>query len=569
MKKFMRIFIIILSLVMAISFVACDAEGVPGGMEGGWGDILDNSDGGIMMDQNNSSIAGNETGGVSPDASVPDESPEFDEEAEEKPGEDDKAEGDEPVDTEGKVEDTETETCVIDDIKPDEPINPSPSLITSPFINTSDIRFSTFSADVDTASYTYFRKLIGYGYGLNELRNSGSNFRVEEFINYFRYEGKQPGEGELFGVTTSLVPCPWDENTLLFRATLQTETPANDAPNNLVFLIDVSGSMSSSDKLPLLKKAFSYLVGNLRPNDTISIVTYSGQEAVVLDGCSGSDSARIMNAINSLVASGSTNGEAGLTMAYQIAEKHMKAGSNNRIIMASDGDLNVGISSTSEITRYIEQKRDQGIYLSVLGFGTGNYRDEKMEALADNGNGVYYYIDGESEAEKVFGTDLLGTLYTVANDVKLQIEFNPELVDSYRLIGYDNRVLDKEDFENDAKDAGEVGAGHQVTVCYEIKLTENKQIDDDLMTLRVRYKNPGEPISRLNEYEIGAENYSEKLSDDMRFITSVVELASLLRNPGYVGDITVESILAELDGLTLTDSYKIEFREIVRVLAAK
>ena len=568
MKKFMRIFIIILSLVMAISFVACDAEGnLSGGMEGGWGDILDNSDGGIMMDQNNSSIAGNETGNTAPDASVPDESPEFDEEAEEMPGEDDKAEGDEPVDTEGKVEDTETE--VIDDLKPDEPVNPSPSLITSPFINTSDIRFSTFSADVDTASYTYFRKLVGYGYGLNDLRNSGSNFRVEEFINYFRYEGKQPVEGELFGVTTSLVPCPWDENTLLFRATLQTETPVNDAPNNLVFLIDVSGSMSSSDKLPLLKKAFSYLVSNLKPNDTISIVTYSGQESVVLDGCSGSDSSRIMNAINSLVASGSTNGEAGLTMAYQIAEKHMKAGSNNRIIMASDGDLNVGISSTSELTKYIEQKRDQGIYLSVLGFGTGNYRDEKMEALADNGNGVYYYIDGESEAEKVFGTDLLGTLYTVANDVKLQIEFNPELVDSYRLIGYDNRVLDKEDFENDAKDAGEVGAGHQVTVCYEIKLTENKQIDDGLMTLRVRYKNPGEPISRLNEYEIGAENYSEKLSDDMRFITSVVELASLLRNPAYEGEITVESVLAELDGLTLTDSYKIEFREIVRVLAAK
>lgn len=582
MKKFMRLFAIILSLVLAISFVACDAAGdLSGGMEGGWGDVLDNSDGGIMMDQNNSSIAGNETGGLAPDASVPDESPEFDEEEEGIPGVDDKVEGDEtlnvvlpmePSDTEGgatetAVEDTETE--VIDDPKPDEPVNPYPSLITSPFINTSDIRFSTFSADVDTASYTYFRKLIGYGYGLNELRNSGSNFRIEEFINYFRYEGKQPGEDELFGVTTSLIPCPWDENTLLFRATLQTETPENDAPNNLVFLIDVSGSMSSNDKLPLLKKAFSYLVGNLRPNDTISIVTYSGQEAVVLDGCSGSDSTRIMNAINSLVASGSTNGEAGLTMAYQIAEKHMKAGSNNRIIMASDGDLNVGISSTSELTRYIEQKRDQGIYLSVLGFGTGNYRDEKMEALADNGNGVYYYIDGESEAEKVFGTDLLGTLYTVANDVKLQIEFDPELVESYRLIGYDNRVLDKDDFENDAKDAGEVGAGHQVTVCYEIKLTENKQISDGLMTLRVRYKNPGEPISRLNEYEIGAECYSEELSDDMRFITSVVELASLLRNPTYDGEITVESILAELNGLTLTDSYKIEFREIVRMLATK
>lgn len=575
MKKFLKLTAIIIAAILTVSLVACDAA--PDGMEGGWGDILDNPSGGIMQDQNNSSIADGDDA-VSPEAGKPDENiPDWEEVMTGVEFEEGEVEGGtmaeapdagepEGTDPDGAEQDTET-------VFPDDPIDhlPSPSLITTPFINAEEIRFSTFSADVDTASYTYFRKLAGYGYSLNELRNSGSNFRIEEFINYFRYDAKQPGEDELFGVTATIVPCPWNEGTLLLRATLQAENPKNEAPNNLVFLIDVSGSMSSSDKLPLLKKAFSYLVNNLKPSDTISIVTYSGQEAVVLDGCKGSNPDAIMKAINSLGASGSTNGEAGLTMAYKIAEKHMKEGSNNRIIMATDGDLNVGISSADELTKYIEQKRDQGVYLSILGFGTGNYRDDRMEALADNGNGVYYYIDGESEAEKVFGTDLLGTLYTVANDVKLQIEFDPQYVESYRLIGYDNRVLDKEDFENDAKDAGEVGAGHQVTVCYEIKIksdpTENGS--GKYMTLRVRYKNPGEPVSRLNEYEIGTQNLTAQADTDTRFITSVIELASLLRNPDYSGDITVQSVLAELNGLNLTDSYKVEFREIVKALAAK
>lgn len=592
MKKFLKLTAIIIAAILAVSLVACDASAPDEGLnEGGWGDILDNPSGGVMQDQNNSSIA---DGVVTPEGNKPEEDiPEWEDvmtgdnyqegDAEvEAPGQNDEVipptePGTEDKHPEGADTDwtspesgeQATETVSPDDSETEIP-TPSPSLITTPFINAEEIRFSTFSADVDTASYTYFRKLAGYGYSLNDLRNSGSNFRVEEFINYFRYDGKQPGEDELFGVTTSFIPCPWDESSFLFRATLQTETVENNAPNNLVFLIDVSGSMSSNDKLPLIKKAFSYLVSNLKPSDTVSIVTYSGAEAVVLDGCKGSNPDAIMKAINSLGASGSTNGEAGLTMAYQIAEKHMKEGSNNRIIMATDGDLNVGISSAEELTKYIEQKRDQGVYLSILGFGTGNYRDDRMEALADNGNGVYYYIDGESEAEKVFGTNLLGTLYTVANDVKLQIEFDPQYVEAYRLIGYDNRVLDKEDFENDAKDAGEVGAGHQVTVCYEIKLKKdiNESIDTYL-TLRVRYKNPGEPISRLNEYGIPESAITLEPTEDMRFITSVIELVSLLRNPDYSGDITVQSILEELKGLNLTDSYKVEFREIVKAIAAK
>ena len=446
----------------------------------------------------------------------------------------------------------------------DDPVAPI-TLLKGSFTSVKDQPFSTFSADVDTASYTYFRKLATSGYyKFNDLRNSGSDFRIEEFINYFRYEVEQPKDGELFGVKTELVPCPWDGGSLLFRVTLQAEDAKPSAGNNLVFLIDVSGSMSSDDKLPLLKKAFSYLVSNLGANDTISIVTYSGKEAVVLEGCNGLEGERIMNAINSLKASGSTNGQAGLEMAYRIAEANFIAGGNNRIIMASDGDLNVGISSASELTKFIEQKRDQGVYLSVLGFGTGNYRDANMEALADNGNGVYYYIDGESEAEKVFGTDLSGTLYTVANDVKLQMEFDLNAVDSYRLIGYNNRILDKDDFDNDAKDAGDVGASHQVTVVYEVKLAEQTPGANSLGTLRVRYKNPGQPVSMLNEYEISKSGGEP--SEDMRFITAVIETAALLQNREYNGDITIETVYGELCELELEDSYKAEFRSIIQEL---
>lgn len=572
MKKIIRILAMLLSLVLTFALFACDA-----GYNKAEGDMDAAPDG--FLDGMNGVAGGNTSGSISGDSSImngdyyfgyiptPDESPEYN-------APEGKPEGGEPSDSkpdEGEPEDPNPDDGVETNKGEDAvtPLPPVSSLITSPFVNTEENRFSTFSADVDTASYTYFRKLVGFGYGINELRYSADSFRTEEFINYFRYDVKGPSEGELFGVTTTIVPCPWNEGSLLFRATLQTEAPKTEAPNNLVFLIDVSGSMSSADKLPLLKKAFSYLVSSLKPTDTVSIVTYSGREEVVLDGCKGNDPERIMNAINSLAASGSTNGEAGLKMAYQIAEKHMSEGSNNRIIMASDGDLNVGISSATELKKFIEEKRDQGVYLSVLGFGTGNYRDDKMESLADNGNGVYYYIDGESEAEKVFGTDLCGTLYTVANDVKLQIEFDPDHVESYRLIGYDNRILDKEDFENDAKDAGEVGASHQVTVCYEIVLKPSDEAVSDYMTLRVRYKNPGEPVSRLNEYEIGAENVTVQADDDTRFIASVIELVSLIRNPQYEGDVTVESILAELQGLELADSYKAEFRELVKALAAK
>lgn len=434
------------------------------------------------------------------------------------------------------------------------------------FTETAIQAISTFSADVDTASYSYFRKVVNASYGLPDLQRISSAFRVEEFLNYFKYNVATPAEGALFGVTSEIAVCPWNPQTMLLRLSLQAPAPAPTAGNNLVFLIDVSGSMMSEDKLPLLKTAFTYLVGNLGANDTVSIVTYSGKEEVVLDGCSGLESARILDAINSLTAYGVTNGEAGLTEAYRIAEKHMVAGGNNRIILASDGDLNVGIATSAELKSFVEGKRDAGIYLSVLGFGGGNYRDANMEALADNGNGVYYYIDGTSEAEKVFGTDLLGTLYTVAKDVKLQIKFDPEYISEYRLIGYENRILSAEDFEDDTKDAGDVGAGHQVTVCYELKCTEKalSTLGSDWMELSMRYKLTDALISSESKLRLGAANRVSTPSDDLCFLSCVIRTVSILRSSSDSAAEELAQVLSELNDLNLEDHPdRAEFRDLI------
>lgn len=438
----------------------------------------------------------------------------------------------------------------------------------NPFIRTADQAVATLSADVDTASYAYFRKLIQHGYTLDALQDLGNHFRTEEFINYFDYDVTAPGEGELFGVDTALFSCPWNPQNLLLRMTLQAEVAVNEKGNNLVFLIDVSGSMSSEDKLPLLKKAFETLTQQLTDRDVVSIVTYSGKEEVVLSGCSGGDTEKILKAIRSLVASGSTNGEAGLSKAYEVAAQNLIEGGNNRIIMASDGDLNVGISSSEELKNYVEAKRNAGIYLSVLGFGTGNYRDSNMEALADNGNGVYYYIDGESEAKKVFGTDLLGTLYTVAEDVKLQVTFDPNVVAAYRLIGYENRLLNEEDFTDDTKDAGEVGAGHQVTVCFELDMGDLAALPEgEYLSLAVRYKEPGTDTSLENRYSIGSAQRSEMPSADDVFLGCVIQTSMVLRSSQYLGNITPESILTTLKALDLTASpERTEFQSLVQAL---
>lgn len=441
------------------------------------------------------------------------------------------------------------------------------------FIDTEQSNVSTLSADVDTASYTYFRKLVNSGYSWAELSRYSSNFRTEEFLNYFKYTAEQPGENELFSVNPLLLPCPWNENNVLLSMTLQAADATPTEGNNLVFLIDVSGSMSSSDKLPLLKTAFSHLTDQLGENDIISIVTYSGKEAVVLDGCTGNKKETILSAIQSLKASGSTNGEAGLQKAYQIAEKHRIEGGNNRIIMASDGDLNVGISSESALKQYIEQKRDAGIFLSVLGFGTGNYRDEKMETLADNGNGVYLYVDGEAEAEKIFSTDLLANLYTVAKDVKMQITFDKTYVSSFRLIGYENRILDEEDFTDDTKDAGEVGAGHQITVCYELHLAEGAKVEGaNWLELAVNYKLPDETTSVLpNLYNIGYADYTTTPDADRAFMIAVIETCMLLHDSDYLPEgFDLDNILHSLNAIDLSSSpERTEFRELLKKLNTK
>jgi len=271
-----------------------------------------------------------------------------------------------------------------------------------------------------------------------------------------------------------------------------------------------------------------------------------------------------MQAVNYLRASGSTNGEAGLKKAYQLAEKHFIKGGNNRIIMASDGDLNVGISSVSALESFISEKRESGVFLSVLGFGSGNYQDAKMEKIADCGNGVYYYIDSEREAEKVFGTDLFSTLYTIAKDVKLQFNFSPSIIDAYRLVGYENRLLDNEDFENDRKDAGDLGAGHSVTVCYELILKpEAVGAQHEWMTLSVRYKEPDKDVSQEQRYDFGAASYTETPDDNFKFICSLIETSMLIRQSEYIGSTTLNDIRSDLVSIRTNDEYKDEFVSLI------
>ena len=440
-------------------------------------------------------------------------------------------------------------------------------IIENKFEKTSENPISTFSADVDTASYALLRRMIKSGYTLDELLSTAAYLvRTEELVNYFKYDYKRPENGELFGLQAKLVDCPWNSENGLLILGLQTEVPEKKLANNLVFLIDVSGSMSDSDKLPLLQKTFSYLLSGLGADDTVSIVTYASGEEVILEGCSGSKPEMIQNAIDKLKAQGSTNGEAGMKRAYELAEKYYKPDGNNRIIMASDGDLNVGISTVDGIKEFVAEKRDQGVYLSVLGFGFGNYRDSMMETIADSGNGVYYYIDGEEEAEKVFGTDILSTLYTVASDVKLQVTFDPETVSEYRLIGYENRIMKAEDFDDETKDAGEIGAGRSVTVCYELKLEPEAQ-EDRLFDLSVKYKKPGDETSTLNEYSFLKSQIKADPDKDTDLIAALCELAMILHKSEYGPNLTIDDVFSLIkDHDYSSDGYKQQFVSYIKEL---
>lgn len=436
---------------------------------------------------------------------------------------------------------------------------------------------STFSADVDTASYSNVRRLIEDGNSVPE-----DAVRIEEFVNYFDYDYPDPEKGETFGQYIEIADCPWNPDTKLMMLGIQgdrmedTEMP----PSNLVFLIDSSGSMNSYDKLPLVQQAFGMLTDNLRDCDRISIVTYASSSDTLISGASAAEADEIYDTLYLITARGSTNGEGGIETAYQLAEKYFIEGGNNRIILATDGDLNVGASSAEELTKLIEEKRDKGIYLSVLGFGTGNYKDARLEAVADNGNGNYSYIDSVEEAERVLVNEMGGTLFTIAKDVKLQVEFNPSTVKSYRLIGYDNRLMNAEDFYDNTKDAGEVGAGHSVTALYEVELAggantyhgvelefaeEHSQPFDkpetsgrtELCKLSVTYKdiNSGEDIYRSKLF--GMEKYSEKPSDKIILAGAASEFAMLLKNSEFKKNSSYSHILDSIENIENMDD-KIE-----------
>lgn len=446
---------------------------------------------------------------------------------------------------------------------------------------------STFSADVDTASYANVRRMIEDGYTLDDINPDA--VRPEEFINYFSYDLNYPKKGEMFGVTTEIASCPWNEEHQLMMVGMRTEAiDMSEAPDsNLVFLLDVSGSMSDDDKLPLLQESFKELVNELGEKDTVSIVTYASGVETVLKGAKGNEKEKICSAIDELYASGGTNGEGGIQRAYQLAEAYFVKGGNNRIILATDGDLNIGISEPDELERLVAEKKENGVYLSVLGFGTGNIKDNNMERLADCGNGNYAYIDSMFEAKKVLVEEMGSTLLTIAEDVKLQVEFNPDRVNAYRLIGYENRMLEAADFHDDSKDAGEIGAGHTVIALYEIIPTgsrdeislkyqggsredsQSRPYLDEFATVSVRYKEPGKTQSKLKSYVVDEEDFTKAPSDDFVFASLAAEFAMILSDSPHKGTATLEGIMEEYSTLDIDDEYKEEFYYLVRMMAKR
>ncbi len=502
-----------------------------------------------------------------------------------------------------------------DDNQEEEP-EETGKLIENEWVETSIEDTSTFSIDVDTASYTLVRNyLMNY----NRMPDEDS-IRIEELINYFDYNYPQPEEGKPFSTTIEMAKSPWNEKSSIVMFGLKGKEidPANVPSSNFVFLLDVSGSMSSENKLPLLVKSFKKLLPELDENDRVSIVTYAGSSEILLDSVPGNEKETITKALDSLTAGGSTAGAKGITTAYELAEKNLNSDGNNRVILATDGDFNVGISSNEGLVELIEKERDKGIFLSILGFGIGNYQDEKMEELSNAGNGNYFYIDTEKEADKVFIYDLMGTMFTIAKDVKLQVVFNPAKIEKYRLIGYENRVLNNEDFNDDTKDAGEIGAGHRVTAFYEVILkeesiskssedddsiftdsdtenndefsdedfiesdsdyieTENEISDEDVieeepvnfganeyLLLKMRYKEPTEDLSKYFDTFMTDENITEQMSENMGFASAVTEFGMLLRKSKFKENASYDAVIQRATANIGTDKYGFrgEFLEI-------
>lgn len=425
---------------------------------------------------------------------------------------------------------------------------------------------STFSVDVDRASYSNVRRFLS-----QNQKPYKDAVRIEELINYFDYDYPQPKNKIPFSVTIEGNTCPWNSAHQLVLVGLKGENinEKDIPPSNLVFLIDVSGSMGSENKLPLLKQAFKYLVEQLRPEDKVAIVVYAGAAGLVLESTPGTNKPKITAALDMLQSGGSTAGGAGIQLAYKVAKENFIHGGNNRVILASDGDFNVGVSSSSELVRMIEEKRKDGIFITILGFGMGNYKDGRMEQLSNAGNGNYAYIDNILEAKKMFGTELWGTLYTIAKDVKIQVEFNPAKVKSYRLIGYENRILNKEDFNDDKKDAGDIGCGHTVTALYEIipaiseetvynidPLIYTKQVvgnSNDLMTVKIRYKKPDKDNSKLITEKVEAGKL--KSSNNILFASAVAEFGMLLRESEFKGNSTFTHSISQAKSSIGNDEY--------------
>jgi Ca-activated chloride channel family protein len=457
-------------------------------------------------------------------------------------------------------------------------------IVENKFLAATKNPLSTFSIDVDEAAYSNVRRYLHDG----SMPPAGA-VRIEEMINYFDYSYPQPDNDDPFTVNTEMSACPWNPQHRLIHVGLQgKEIPVDNLPSaNLVFLVDVSGSMEEANKLPLVKSSLKLLAARLRENDKVAIVVYAGNAGVVLPSTSGANKRKIKEAIDNLEAGGSTAGGEGIRLAYNIARQNFVKEGNNRIILATDGDFNVGPSSDDDLVRMIEQERKSGVYLSILGFGMGNYKDNKMQQLADKGNGNHSYIDNISEANKVLVNEFGSTLFTIAKDVKIQVEFNPAKVQAYRLIGYENRVMAAEDFNDDKKDAGELGSGHTVTALYEVipvgvKDDFTKSVDslkyqannsvitgnttNEIMTIKLRYKKPAEDISRLIIHAV-ADNHTELVntSDNFRFSAAVAEFGMLLRS----SDFKQQSSYAQVTALAKSakgkddNGYRAEFIQLV------
>lgn len=450
------------------------------------------------------------------------------------------------------------------------------------FHETLENPLSTFSIDVDGASYSNVRRYLNAG----QLPPAGV-VRIEELINYFHYDYPQPKGESPFSINTEIDDCPWNKENKLVMIGLQgKKVPVENLPSsNIVFLIDVSGSMEDENKLPLVKSSIKLLIEQLRKEDKVSMVVYAGNAGLVLPSTSGSQKQKIRDAVDDLEAGGSTAGGAGIQLAYKIARENFMRRGNNRVILCTDGDFNVGLSSDASLVELIEKERESGVFLTMLGYGMGNYKDNKMQKLADKGNGNHAYIDNIDEARKVLVNEFGGTLFTIAKDVKLQVEFNPAKVQAYRLVGYENRMLKKEDFNNDMKDAGEIGSGHTVTALYELvpvgvkssfiertdplKYSKPHQVkssmEDELMNIKFRYKKPDGDKSILIEHAVDFDDVV-KTSDNFRFVAAVAQFGMLLNNSDFKQNASFENAKILATGALGDDDegYRKEFLELIK-----